>query len=233
MRPSTVTCSSCIASSRPDCVFGVARLSSSTSTTLANTGPGWNSNCLRPGVPDRRAEDVRRQQVDGRLHAREAPVDRAGERARELRLADARPVLEQQVPAGQQRAQHDLERVVGDLHRLADRGAQPLPESDHVDRPDGLMRRERERRALIGAGRPERCSCISKCGRFAADLNPEADDWTTARPAARGMRRCNPAGNRGVCLVVVATGERRQNRTDCAAGRGGSCGRRGPSRRPR
>src|SRR4051812_12165153 len=31
-------------SSRPDCVFGEARLISSTSTTLAKTGPGRNSN---------------------------------------------------------------------------------------------------------------------------------------------------------------------------------------------
>ena len=30
-------------SSRPDWVFGELRLISSTSTTLANTGPGWNS----------------------------------------------------------------------------------------------------------------------------------------------------------------------------------------------
>src|SRR4051812_7929631 len=40
---STVTCRSCIHSSRPDWVFGLARLISSTSTTFANTGPGRNS----------------------------------------------------------------------------------------------------------------------------------------------------------------------------------------------
>ena len=37
--PSTVTCCSAIASSSADCVFGIARLISSTSTTFANTGP--------------------------------------------------------------------------------------------------------------------------------------------------------------------------------------------------
>ena len=43
MAPSTVTCCSAIASSRADCVFGIARLISSTRTTFANTGPALNS----------------------------------------------------------------------------------------------------------------------------------------------------------------------------------------------
>ena len=42
--PSIVTCVSCIASSSADCVFGEARLISSTRRTFANTGPGRNSN---------------------------------------------------------------------------------------------------------------------------------------------------------------------------------------------
>src|SRR2546426_4149 len=43
--PSIVTCCSCMHSSRAACVFGEARLISSTSRRLANTGPGlnWNS----------------------------------------------------------------------------------------------------------------------------------------------------------------------------------------------
>src|SRR3954468_10691996 len=43
---STVTLRSCMHSSRPDCVFGEARLISSTSTTLAKIGPGRNSKRL-------------------------------------------------------------------------------------------------------------------------------------------------------------------------------------------
>ena len=43
--PSTVTCPSSITSSRADWVLGEARLISSARTMLANTGPGWNSNC--------------------------------------------------------------------------------------------------------------------------------------------------------------------------------------------
>ena len=42
--PSTVTWCSAIASSSADWVFGIARLISSTSTTFANSGPGWNTN---------------------------------------------------------------------------------------------------------------------------------------------------------------------------------------------
>ena len=44
--PSTVTCTSCMHSSSADCVFGEARLISSTSTMFAKTGPGLNSNSL-------------------------------------------------------------------------------------------------------------------------------------------------------------------------------------------
>ena len=45
---STVTWRSCMHSSRPDCVFGEARLISSTSTMFAKIGPGRNSNrCSR------------------------------------------------------------------------------------------------------------------------------------------------------------------------------------------
>src|SRR5436190_8935245 len=42
--PSTVTCCSCMHSSSAACVFGGARLSSSTRRRFANTGPGRNSN---------------------------------------------------------------------------------------------------------------------------------------------------------------------------------------------
>ena len=42
--PSIVTCCSCMHSSSAACVFGDARLISSTSNRFANTGPGLNSN---------------------------------------------------------------------------------------------------------------------------------------------------------------------------------------------
>ncbi len=42
--PSIVTWPSSMTSSSADCVFGLARLISSASTMVANTGPRWNSN---------------------------------------------------------------------------------------------------------------------------------------------------------------------------------------------
>ena len=45
--PSTVTCRSSMHSSSADWVFGEARLISSPTTMLANTGPGLNSNSRR------------------------------------------------------------------------------------------------------------------------------------------------------------------------------------------
>ena len=42
--PRPTTCRSSIASSSADCVFGEARLISSASTMLANSGPGWKTN---------------------------------------------------------------------------------------------------------------------------------------------------------------------------------------------
>src|ERR687886_1775637 len=44
--PSTVTCCSCMHSSSAACVFGDARLISSTRRRFANTGPGLNSNAF-------------------------------------------------------------------------------------------------------------------------------------------------------------------------------------------
>jgi hypothetical protein len=44
VRPSIETLRSAIASSSADCVFGVARLTSSASSTLQNTGPGRKEN---------------------------------------------------------------------------------------------------------------------------------------------------------------------------------------------
>ncbi len=44
VRPSTVTCPSCIASSRADWVFGGVRLISSASSRPVITGPGWKTN---------------------------------------------------------------------------------------------------------------------------------------------------------------------------------------------
>src|SRR3954453_14483194 len=49
LAPSTVTAPSSIASRNADCVRGGGRFSSSTRTTLANSGPGTKVNALRSG----------------------------------------------------------------------------------------------------------------------------------------------------------------------------------------
>ena len=79
---STVTCRSCMHSSRPDWVFGLARLISSTSTTFANTGPGRNSKrasrWLKTLVPTTSAG--RRSAVHW-MRAYSASIERASARA--------------------------------------------------------------------------------------------------------------------------------------------------------
>ena len=97
-----MTWRSCMHSSRPDCVFGEARLTSSTSTTLAKIGPGPELEARLALVVDVGADDVGGQQVGGALHARELAVDRARQRARERGLADARVVLDEDVALGEQ-----------------------------------------------------------------------------------------------------------------------------------
>src|SRR3954470_20841603 len=83
---STVTLRSCMHSSRPDWVFGEARLISSTRTTLAKIGPGRNSKrpsrWLKPLVPTRSA---------GSRSA--VPCTRAKARSSERAMARASVVL--------------------------------------------------------------------------------------------------------------------------------------------
>ena len=94
---------------------------------------------LGAGAPDRRPEDIGRQEVDGALDAGEAAADAGGEGAGELRLADSRPVLEQQVAARQDRAEHHLEHSVVQLHAAGDAPGQVFtPRSDaRIGKPNG------------------------------------------------------------------------------------------------
>ena len=113
--PSTVTCCSAIASSSADCVFGIARLISSTSTTFAKIGPGAELELARLLVEDREPGDVRGLEVGRALDARrDRALDRARDRPREHRLAGPGHVLEQDVPAAGQRSEDEP-----DLLRLA------------------------------------------------------------------------------------------------------------------
>src|SRR3954447_19792046 len=111
-------------SSRPDCVLGEARLISSTSTTLANTGPGRNSKrssrwlkTLVPTTSAGRRSGVHcpRAKPRAAARARKAGVARARERAREGRLADAGEVLDEDVALGEDAHEQVVEDLGADL----------------------------------------------------------------------------------------------------------------------
>ena len=107
--PSTGTCASSIASSKADCVFGVARLISSASTIWAKIGP-WPE--LEPAgllVEDADAGDVARQQIGRELNPLERRADAARDRFRQHRFADAWHIFDQDVAAAKQRHQHELD----------------------------------------------------------------------------------------------------------------------------
>src|SRR3954447_2907446 len=87
-------------------------------------------------VVDAGADDVGRQQVGGALDARELRVDRLRQRACERGLADARIVLDEDVPFGEHRDDDVLEHVVAHLDRAADVLLHAL---GHLGRPLGLL----------------------------------------------------------------------------------------------
>ena len=120
MWPSTVTWPSAIASSRAAWVFGDARLISSATRMLVNTGPGRNSkrstdrfHTLTPTTSDgsRSGVNCRRPYVG---------VDRRGERLGEGGLADAGHVLDEEVALGEQADEREGDDVVLALDGLAD-----------------------------------------------------------------------------------------------------------------
>ena len=112
-----VTCCSCITSSSAAWVLAGARLISSASSRLVNTGPRRMLKRLGLRVVDRVAGDVAGHQVGRELDAREAAVERLRQRAHQQRLAQAGHAFDQHVAAGEQRDQ-DLVEHLG----LADEG---------------------------------------------------------------------------------------------------------------
>src|SRR5436190_672967 len=66
---------------------------------------------VRALIEDVDARDVGGQQVGRELESRERAVERAGERLREHRLADAREVLDDQVPLGDEAEDDEPEHV--------------------------------------------------------------------------------------------------------------------------
>ncbi len=125
--PSTVTCCSAIASSSADCVFGIARLISSTRTTFANTGPGRNSKSRSRWLKiERPVTSVGWRSGVHWMRVECAPLDRAGDRAREHRLRRAGDVLEQRVAAAHERGDDELDLLPLAVHDRLDVVEEPL-----------------------------------------------------------------------------------------------------------
>ena len=96
--------------------------------------PAVGPEVVGPLVEDLRADDVRRQEVDGELDPLEVEVDRLGQDRDEQGLRQAGHALQEQVAAGEQGDQGPLDDDV-----LADDdGADPL--ADAADELDGLGR---------------------------------------------------------------------------------------------
>ena len=144
--PSIVTWHSCMASRSADCVFGDARLISSTRSTFAKTGPGRNSNSfvfwlktLTPvtSLGSRSGVNWSRENVR---------CERAGEGLREHGLPHAREVLDDHVPLGEEAQDAELERLVRRAH-----GA--LEIRDHALDDVGAGGAPQVRRLLFGCRR--------------------------------------------------------------------------------
>ncbi len=104
----------------PDWVFGEVRLISSTRTTFAKTGPGWNSKRASRWLKTLVPTTSDGQKVGGALDAGVLGLERAGQRSSESGLADPWVVLDQDVPLGEERNDQVAHHIVGDLDRPAD-----------------------------------------------------------------------------------------------------------------
>ena len=145
--PSTVTCVSCIASSSADCVFGDARLISSTRTTFAKTGPGrkrnvplWRSKTLTPVTSAGSRSGVNCTRWKSRSS------ERASAFASTV-LPDARHVLDEHVPLGEEAEKRQPERLGRRVHRGAEVVDDALGEGRGCD---GVRARQRLRSRPLG-----------------------------------------------------------------------------------
>ncbi len=106
-------------SSSADWTFAGARLISSASRKLPNTGPSSVSKRPRVRPVDARADEVGGHEVGRELDAPEAAAEHGGERLDGERLGQPGHALEQHVAAGEQRDEQALEhRVLADDHAL-------------------------------------------------------------------------------------------------------------------
>ena len=120
LSPSIVTCRSCIASSSAACVFGRSAVDLVGEQQLGEDRAAGQREARGLEVEQVGADDVGGHQVRRELDAPEIQPDRLREAVREQRLGRARRTFEQDVPAGEQRDQHQLDaRFLAD-DRLGD-----------------------------------------------------------------------------------------------------------------
>jgi len=77
-------------------------------------------------VVDRDSEHVAREEVTCKLHTSQVAPDRASERAGERSLAHAGNVLDEEMPAGEERHERELHGVLFAFERPLDGLSQPL-----------------------------------------------------------------------------------------------------------
>ena len=168
-----------------DWVFGDARLISSTSTRLANTGPGRKTNARRVLVPDRDPGDVGGQQVGRALEAREVAAGGAGQALGEHRLPHARHVLDHHVAARQERDDARLEAGPAGRARPRAQASTSAPATDG----GGLQLVVAEGRGGEGLRDVPRVNDARAAGDPRAGPTPRAEQWQRPR---RGCARRRP-----------------------------------------
>ena len=204
--PSIVTWRSSIASSSALCALGVARFTSSAITSWANTGPAVELEAPARAVVDRDADDVRGQQVAGELDALVGKAEDARERVRERRLADARDVLDQQVPARQQAGEGEAHFAVlaeQDLVQARERREQLAARPESFDMRLRVHRSEATRSC---------CSASCASSRLNSSSRSRSCATTSAGALLHEARRCRAWRSR-------ARAPARPCRGACRAGR--------------
>ena len=106
-----VTWCSCITSSSADCTLAGARLISSASRKLQNTGPELRLEVALVRAVDARADEVGRHEVRRELHAVEGAAEHRGGGLDRQGLREARHALDQDVPAGEQADEHPFQHL--------------------------------------------------------------------------------------------------------------------------
>ena len=136
---SIVTCRSCMASSRADCVFAGARLISSRQQEIRENRPAHKPEFLRLEVEDARPCDIRGHEVRRELNALKFAGHRARQRLHQQSFPHAGNAFDQRMPARQQRHQREINRfVLADNHAAQRLSNAPRAARDRRDAQPSL-----------------------------------------------------------------------------------------------